>query len=131
MSSGANQLKASVCILLKATNWNWGLKGPGYWDETKWIIYSDGTYEAETSFFLDDNIRKSEGILAPDQFAKLQKLLSEDWFDPGIDSYACDGDAWQFKLLYPSGRTKKSSGKPRYIYGQPIERIVPLLPRED
>lgn len=124
-------MKQSVFLLLKATSWNWGLKGPGDWDETKWFIYSDGTYETATSYVLDDYIRESKGMLDLDQFAELQKILSEEWFDPGIDSDAYDGDAWQFKLLYPSGRVKKSSGKPRYIYGQPIERIVPLLPRED
>ena len=124
-------MRTTVYVLLKATNWNWGLKGPGYWDETKWIIYSDGTYEAVTSYVLDDNIRETEGILAPDQFAELQKVLSEEWFDPGIDSDAYDGDAWQIKLLYPSGRVKKSIDEPRYIYGQPIERIVSLLLRDD
>ena len=120
-------MKPTAYVFLKATNWNWGLIGPGDWEETKWLIYSDGTYEVAASYVLDNNIHKTKGRLAPDQFVTLQMILSEDWFDPGIDSEACDGEAWQFKLLYPSGRTKKSSGKPRYIYGQPIERIAVLL----
>ena len=29
-------------LLLKATEWNWGLIGPGDWDRRSWKVNNDG-----------------------------------------------------------------------------------------
>ena len=80
---------------------------------------------------LSRTIVTKTGRLGKRQFDQMIKILNEEWIDPTINSVACDGAGWQIKMLYPSGRTKKSSGKLGYIYGQPIERIVKLLPDPD
>ncbi len=38
-------------LLLKATEYNWSLIGPGDWKKTVWNIYYDGSYEM-TSYFM-------------------------------------------------------------------------------
>ena len=40
-------------LLLKAIECNWDEIGPGDWTETKWLIFSDGSYEIVSSFDLN------------------------------------------------------------------------------
>lgn len=123
-------------LLLKAVNHNWSVIGPGSWTGTEWFVFTDGSYKAVISFmpnlFDDYNLTKREvrevvGTFSEDEYSLLCTILDEEWIDPSINSSACDGEAWQIKMLYPSRRTKKSSGKLGYIYDQPIERLVRVL----
>ena len=119
-------------LLLQVTVNNWGLLGPGEWVSNSWSVFSDGSYKLETSFLPDDGFahpiklktKSKSGCFENEQFTQMLAILNEKWIDPSIDSDACDGTAWQIKQFYPSGRTKRSSGKLGYIYGQPIERIA-------
>lgn len=123
-------------LLLKAVNHNWGMTGPGDWESTEWFVFSDQSYRAVLSYrpdlsddddFTKRTIKEIKGSFSKAEFTLLCTILDEKWIDPAINSEACDGEAWQIKMLYPSGRTKKSSGKLGYIYHQPIERIAKIL----
>ena len=37
-------------LLLKATERNWGLIGPGDWEKRTWKIHTDGTYQRKTTY---------------------------------------------------------------------------------
>lgn len=122
-------------LLLKAINYNWSEMGPGDWESTEWFVYSDRSYRAALSYrpdLFDDDVTKRKvkevkGSFSKAEFSLLCKIIDEKWIDPSISSEAYSGEAWQIKMLYPSGRTKKSSGKLGYIYHQPIERLVKIL----
>lgn len=126
-------------LLLKAVNQNWGMTGPGDWESIEWFVFSDRSYRAVLSFrpflfdgvdFADSTVREINGSFTKKEFSLLTTIIEEEWIDPTISCHACDGEAWQIKLLYPSGRTKKSSGKLGYIYGQPIERLAKVLSKK-
>ena len=126
-------------LLLQAICANWGLKGPGSLRRKTYRIYSDGTFSREDNFILDDEDGKTlddilqgktitiEGQLSQLQMTHIISLLSEDWLNPDINSFVCDGAAWQIKQYYPSGKTKKTTGELRHIYRQPIERLADYI----
>ena len=127
-------------LLLNVYQENWYMLGPGSIESVRWLIFSDGSFKIEMNYLLEDadfdnrfvrNVVTKTGRLGKRQFDRMMTILNEEWIDSSINSDACDGSGWKIKLLYPSGRTKKSSGKIRYIYGQPIERIVELLPNPE
>lgn len=37
-------------LLLKATERNWGLTGPGVWEKRTWKIHTDGTWSLKTAY---------------------------------------------------------------------------------
>ena len=130
-------------LLLKATEHNWGLTGPGDWSEVEWRIFRDGSYEIVSSFRPSFEAyenegkprptkKKSKGIMDGADFAKLQEALKrEPWRDPAIDVFACDGVAWEIESYKEEGSVEKTSGKLDYIYGHSVlETIVDLLPAD-
>ncbi len=126
-------------LLLKANNHNWSLKGPGSWVSTEWFVFSDRSYKAVVSYLPDcfDNndftkkqVKEVAGNLSETDYSFLCIIINEEWIDPAISSDGCDGEAWQIKMYYPSGRTKKSSGTLGYIYCQPIERLAEILNKQ-
>ena len=129
-------------LLLKASNYNWNETCPESWESTEWSLFSDRTYKAvlkyvpDISFELNHGsyvreerrtIREIEGSFSKGEFKDLLSILNEKWVNAAIKPSGCDGEAWQIKMLYPSGKTKKSSGKLGYIYGQPIEQLTIIL----
>lgn len=135
----AGGIMSEKVILLKASNENWSMMGPGSWTGTEWFVFTDRSYKAVLSYipdrFNDYDFTKREvkevvGTFSEADYSLLCAILDEEWLDPSINSDACDGEAWQIKTLYPSGRTKKTSGKLGYIYFQPIERLVGILNKQ-
>ena len=127
---------SDTILLLKAVNHNWGMTGPGDWESTEWFVFSDRSYRAVLSYrpdlsddgeLTEKTIKEFKGSFSKAEFSLICKILDGKWIDPAINSEACDGEAWQIKMLFPSGRTKKSSGKLGYIYHQPIEQLVHIL----
>ena len=113
--------------------------GPGSWESTEWFVFSDGSYKAVLSYipnhldnydFTKREVKEIVGFFSEADFSLLCTIMDEEWIDPTINCDACDGEAWQIKMYYPSGRTKKSSGKLGYIYYQPIERLVEILNKQ-
>ena len=127
-------------LFLQAICENWGLMGPGDLRTETYSIFSDGLYTHEKQYnaidydgknHLDDIFHgktiEIRGMLNQTQMARLLEMLGEDWLNPEIDSAACDGEAWQIKQYYPSGKTKKTAGELQQIYGQPIERVADYI----
>ena len=137
--------------LLKAVKHNWGLMGPGDWNEVKWLIFPDGTYEVVTTFIpsfrayeeIEEMLKRHErpkpvkkittGKLADEVLSKLQEAIKcEPWRDPSLVVHACDGVAWEIESYRDEGSIEKTSGNLDYIYGHRVlETIVSLLPSDD
>ena len=122
-------------ILLKTTERNWGLIGPGDWDKHSWKINDDGWYQYKETYRSSgsDDLAEipeliEEGVLSDDQMRRLQAALAQDW--PDVKTEACDGTAWEFKL-YENGAISKHRDL-GYIYGiEPFETIAAVLAEEN
>lgn len=125
--------------MLKASEHNWGLMGPGDWRETVWEVNYDGTYKITSVFnpIMDPNSveipktvkQSTTGSLNDDEFSKLKALLEkEKWRTPGVMIEACDGTAWKIDFYSPEGKIQRNSGKLGYIYGEKVlEKIAHQL----
>ena len=118
-------------LLLKATERNWGLIGPGAWEKHSWKINDDGWYRYKETYRSNgtDEIPEipdlvEEGVLSDDQMRRLRTALAQDWNNEKAD--ACDGTAWEFKLYENGSVTKhRDTG---YIYGiEPYETIAAIM----
>ena len=88
-------------LLLKATEKNWGLMGPGSWEKKTWKIHTDGTYTVKTTYRPekpeDLNLEEvQEGAFFEEQMDQLREFINMYWTFEKTD--ACDGTAWEFKL---------------------------------
>ena len=117
-------------LLLKVTEINWGMIGPGDWEKRSWKINTDGTYRLKTTYRSvdaddpDTPETEEEGALYDEQLEVLNECIEEYWSDEAAD--ACDGSAWEFKL-YRDGTVVRHR-EPGYIYGiEPFESIAGLL----
>ena len=142
---------ADKYLLLQAEKHNWGLIGPGDWNKTIWLIYSDRSYEKEILYNRDREELKQiieardvhikdlrelqrcvtrKGKIREKRFSDLQAVMaSEPWRDPEVNFAACDGVAWQIEEYDSEHKIIHSSGDLGYIYGQPVlEAIVAHLP---
>ncbi|SNU06662.1 hypothetical protein SAMN06297422_10711 [Lachnospiraceae bacterium] len=132
-------------LLLKATEYNWDLIGPGDWTEKIWLIYRDGSYEIISHFtpLYDENRiitriaetiipleKKKQGMMDIETFDELCELLKcEQWRDSTVCDTADDGVAWTIESYTGDGNIDKTSGEIDYILGHRIlENIVGLLP---
>ncbi len=122
-------------LLLKATEENWGLIGPGDWEKRSWKINFDGWYSYKTSFrsgtadIPEIPSLTEEGVLSADQMKQLLRLLDGEWSQEKVDG--CDGVAWEFKM-YDVNKTVIKHRECGYIWGvEPFESIVRLLPDEE
>ena len=118
-------------LLLKATERNWGLIGPGDWEKRTWKIHMDGTYQLKTTYLpVDPDDHETpevteEGALYEEQLEALKEHAGEYWNDDTAD--ACDGSAWEFKLYDENGTVIRHRDL-GYIYGiEPYESIASLL----
>ena len=71
-------------MILKATETNRGLTGPGDWEKTKWKEEDTGWYQNTTTFratdeLFDVELVMVEGMLSDSQFEELKGLLAQDW----------------------------------------------------
>ena len=119
-------------IILKATERNWGLIGPGDWEKKSWKIDENGWYQFTTSFrsgspeLPEIPAVTEEGQLNAGQFQKLQKYMNSEWSEETTE--ADDGDAWEFKMY--SEKTVIKHRELGYIYGiEPYEGMAAILTR--
>ncbi len=113
-------------MVLNIKNHNWGLIGPGTWEEKQWNIYDDMsvdytiTYNSPTG---DKNV--SEFELSKEEFDTIInniELAKSD--NTVIEAY--DGEAWEFVECNNGEETwKRPMG---YIYGiTSLEKITDIL----
>ena len=118
-------------LLLKATERNWGLVGPGDWEKHSWKINDDGWYQykeiyrsnsAEDMPEIPDLVE--EGVLSAVQMEKIKAALEQAW--PETQADASDGTAWEFKMVQ-NGEVIKHRDL-GYIYDiEPYVRIAEIL----
>ena len=121
-------------IILKATEKNWGLVGPGAWEKRSWKINDDGWYQYKETYRTGDPDEfpaipemVTEGTLSADQLNRLKTAVAQDWTNE--KTKACDGVAWEFKL-YENDQIVKHRDL-GYIYGiEPFETIAAVLSEE-
>ena len=123
-------------LLLKATERNWGLIGPGDWEKRSWKIDADGTYLLKTTFRpVDPNDpdipeNTEEGALSSEQLEILQECIDAYW-DNGPGEAGDEGTAWEFKLYEKNGTVIRHR-ELGYIEGiEPFESIAAMLAEED
>jgi len=117
-------------LLLKATERNWGLIGPGDWDKRSWKVNDDGWYQYKETYrsgspdIPEIPTVTEEGVLSGEQLNALKELLAADWSEETTD--ACDGTAWEFKLYQDDTVIRhRDLG---YIDGiEPYETIASIL----
>ena len=132
-------------LLLKATEYNWDLIGPGDWTEIIWLIYQDGSFEIILHFnpLYDENRilsnivelikpleKKKHGMMDIKMFNELcESLKCEQWRNPTVCDTAVDGVAWTIESYNGDGAIDKTSGEIDYIFGHKfLENIVSFLP---
>lgn len=120
-------------LLMKAIEHNWDEMGPGDWKSTEWLIFSDGSYEMVSKFnTYEETGNKTVGQMNKKVFDKLLKMLKRnEWRDPSLNVFVCDGVAWEIELYREEGSIEKTSGELGYIDGHRVlETIVSLLPSD-
>ena len=121
-------------LLLKATESNWGLIGPGDWEKRTWKIDSDGSYLLKTTYRPDDSDdpdipeQTEEGELSAEQMEILRECIDEYWNNDTAD--ACDGSAWEFKL-YQDGTVVRHRETGCIAGIEPYESLAALLTEEE
>ena len=117
-------------LILKATERNWGLVGPGDWEKKSWKIEDNGWYQYTTSFRSGTSdlpeipAVTEEGQLSAAQFQKLKECMNSEWSEEAAD--ACDGTAWEFKMY--DGDAIIRHRELGYIYGiEPYEGMAEVL----
>ncbi len=100
-------------LLLEATEHNWGLMGPGSWNHTEWKIQNNGEYTVSMHYNSIDGDWDSNptamhesGKMPQADFEHLISVSKQKWH-VGIESYGCDGSAWDVRLYNPSGEVIK------------------------
>lgn len=111
-------------IILKVIHQNWGLIGPGDWENKEWKIYNDLSVEIKIIY------RPNESIILKNKISKItyNKLLKNinSSKEDKSSVNALDGSAWEF-IEYNENKEiwKRDLG---YIYGiEPLEKIGEIL----
>ena len=121
-------------LLLKATERNWGLVGPGDREKRTWKVNTDGTYLRKTTYHPVDPEdlvleETEEGALYEEQLEALQECIGEYWNEEKADSG--DGSAWEFKLYDDQGTVIRHR-ELGYIDGiEPFQSMAALLTAEE
>ena len=115
--------------VLEIRNSNWGLIGPGSWEERKWEIYDDMSVCYTIIYNSTENNENTSDLkLSKDEFDRIISNIELAKNDSTIVK-AYDGEAWEF-VEYNNGIEvwKRDMG---YIYGiSELETIVDILTKE-
>ena len=118
---------------LEITRHNWGLMGPGAWDNTKWEIFDDLSV-VKTDEYLDVEKPRQN----PNKKEASNHTISQEDFNVLMDNIALakkmnevveasDGEAWTF-VEYNDDDSIKWVRETGYIYGlEPLEKISKYL----
>ena len=108
-------------VILTAEHHNFGLSCIYDWQQTKYILFEDGTLISLV--FEGASIRAYEGCITED---KLRFICdnAKAFVSNAEETAGWDGEAWQFEgpdYSFPLG----------YIYGTELEKIAEILMEED
>ena len=118
---------------LEISRYNWGLKGPGSWDNMKWEIFDDLSVIKTDEYLDNENPRQNSNKKETSNYVIKQEdydvLMGNVTLAKTINEVvdACDGEAWTFIEYNDDGSIKWMRGA-RYIYGlEPLEKISNYL----
>ena len=122
-------MEENMNLILKATEYNWGLMYPGCWKSKTWIVYENGVCDVTIDYVLGESKKQSTSI--PEQnLSQLRSLRTAKW-EPER-TRACDGTAWIITAYEGEHVIQTTGDQPRYTYGLGVlEKIESLLPRID
>lgn len=97
-------------VILEAPQGNWGLRGPGAWDEISWRVYADHSCRIEEHDYRGDT-RSETGTMDKASFMRLMDLVNAEWEidPPALTQEVCDGSVWTFTLHNPDGTVAKQT----------------------
>lgn len=115
-------------LVLYVKHSNWGMMGPGDWNNTEWKIYSDLSVKVKVSYNFSKGEEKKEEYNFNLKDKDYERILTEieTAKDNEIIVDGCDGSAWEY-IQYENGNEiwKRDTG---YIYGiKSFENIAKIL----
>ncbi len=118
-------------IILRATAFNRGLKGPGTWEKEVWKVWDEGAWYQEISYVPGDRpIRDTicTGKLSRADFDELNTEMSKPWPKERVD--VCDGVVWRFSTYNDIGALVQFRLE-GYVDGmEPFESIIRILMKQ-
>lgn len=118
-------------IVLRATAFNWGLKGPGSWEKEVWKVWDEGSWNQEIVYVPGDRLNRDTfraGKLSPADFAELKKEMKKPWPEEREDG--CDGVAWRFTTYNEIGAQEQFRVE-GYVDGmKPFESMIGILRKQ-
>ena len=115
-------------LVLYVKHSNWGMMGPGDWNNTEWKIYRDLTVGIKITYNFSKGEEKIEeynfNLKSKDYESILQELEFAKENEVKVDG--CDGSAWEYVQYEDSKEVwKREIG---YIYGiKSLENIAKIL----
>ena len=117
-------------IVLRATAFNRGLKGPGSWEKEMWKVWDEGSWYREIVYVPVERTVPSirTGKLTEADFVELKKEMRNPWPLERVDCR--DGVAWRFTTYNEIGAQDQFRLE-GYVYGmEPFESIIRILEKQ-
>ena len=114
-------------IVLRATAFNRGLKGPGSWEKEIWKVWDEGSWYQEITYVPEEKTVPSilVGKLAEADFTELKQEMSKPWPKERVD--VLNGVAWRFTTYNDIGAQDKFRLEGNVDGMEPFESMIRIL----